>query len=105
MYGLSRSEVESHLHKNCIVVLDVGGVKTMKELYPDAVSIFILPPDRDELRRRLTSRNTNDQVNIESRLDAISRELSEVDSFDYHVEPGDYNTTTKSFNDIISAIL
>ena len=56
------------------------------EQYPDCVSIFITPPNLDELEKRLRGRNTEDEEAIKKRLDAVKRELKETKHYKYVIE-------------------
>ncbi|MGB5345547.1 MAG: guanylate kinase [Woeseia sp.] len=84
-YGTSREQVERHLTAGHHVVLEIDwqGARQVREALPDCVSVFILPPSRAELERRLRSRRTDSDAVIERRLrDALS-DMSHWDEFDY----------------------
>ena len=74
-YGTSRSQVEKHLAagKNVLLEIDWQGARQVREAMPECVSIFILPPSREELERRLRGRKTDSEAVIERRLrDALT---------------------------------
>lgn len=84
-YGTSREQVERHLAAGHHVVLEIDwqGARQVREALPDCVTVFILPPSRAELARRLRSRRTDSDAVIERRLrDALS-DMSHWDEFDY----------------------
>jgi len=84
-YGTSREQVEQHLDASHHVILEIDwqGAQQVRKAMPECVSIFILPPSREELDRRLRSRGTDTDEVIERRLrDALS-DMSHWDEFDY----------------------
>ncbi len=87
-YGTLRSEVERICDAGHNVVLDIdvkGGVN-VKKLYGDrAISIFIMPPSVDELRRRLVSRATDAPEVIEQRVGKAEYEIGFADRYDCRV--------------------
>ena len=84
-YGTSREQVDKHLADGHHVILEIDwqGARQVREAKPDCITVFILPPSRDELERRLRSRGTDTDEVIERRLrDALS-DMSHWDEFDY----------------------
>jgi len=84
-YGTSREQVEKHLAAGHHVILEIDwqGARQVRKAMPDCVTLFILPPSRAELERRLRSRGTDSEAVIERRLrDALS-DMSHWDEFDY----------------------
>ncbi len=64
----------------------VKGAKSIQSLYPkNTVTIFILPPNLDDLRKRLRRRGTDSEKRIKKRMDRLELELKEKDWFEYHV--------------------
>src|SRR5690242_9871708 len=73
-YGTSQPSVESDMAagKDVLLEIDWQGAQQVRKLMPEAVSIFILPPSRAELERRLKTRGTDDAAVIARRLkDAV----------------------------------
>ncbi|MGE5624873.1 MAG: guanylate kinase [Bacillota bacterium] len=86
-YGTSRKTVEAEMAAGRDVLLEIDwqGAQQVRKLIPEAVSIFILPPSRAELERRLKARGTDDATVIARRLkDAVS-DMSHWSEFDYVV--------------------
>ncbi len=86
-YGTSRSQVAEHLAEgnNVLLEIDWQGAQQVRESMPECVTVFILPPSRRELERRLRGRGTDSSDVIERRLrDAVS-DMSHWDEFDYVV--------------------
>ena len=80
---LAEAEVRGH---DLLLDIDVQGAHQLQKKLPDAISIFILPPTKEELEKRLRRRSTVDQVPnevIEKRLKAASREIENYGNYDY----------------------
>ena len=89
-YGTPRKEVERHLkHKRDVLLLiDVQGAKKVKKTKPDAVFIFLAPPSKEELKRRLLRRGTESRKEIDRRYRVATRELKELNNLklcDYRI--------------------
>lgn len=84
-YGTMKSEIDRIWGAGNIVIFDVdvvGGVNLKSLFGNDALSIFIMPPSVDELRRRLVCRNTDTLETIEKRISKAATELKFADKFD-----------------------
>lgn len=86
-YGTLKSEVRRILSegKNVVLVIEVTGAGNIKKAFPEAVSIFILPPSLDELRNRIVSRGENTPEETATRLKIAAEELRFKDDYDYRV--------------------
>ena len=86
-YGTLKSELARVLAGDNIVVfeLDVQGMFSIRDLYPDMVSIFIAPPNMEELKRRLVTRGTNKPDDTALRLTNAEIELEASSEFDHIV--------------------
>ena len=84
-YGTSRKQLEQHLNegRDVLVEIDVQGARQVKAYFPRAHFIFILPPDRDTLEKRLLMRGTEEEADMQARLDNASGELLEAVWYDY----------------------
>ena len=84
-YGTPKSTVLKYMKKGYDVILeiDINGYKQIKKNYPDAIGIFIMPPDVDELYNRLKNRNTEDEETIRVRLETAKKEIKENSIYDY----------------------
>ncbi len=69
--------------KDLLLDIDVQGAEQIKSKLTDAVSIFILPPNRKELERRLRERSQDSEEVIQRRLQAASREIENYQKYDY----------------------
>ena len=87
-YGTLRSEVDRLRRegRNVMLDIDVVGALNVRRIYGDcAMAVFIMPPSLDELRRRLTSRNTDSPEAIEQRLAKAEHEIGFAPRFDHCV--------------------
>ena len=86
-YGVPRNQVRMGLKSGNDVILkvDVQGAATVRQLIPEAVSIFMVPASLDELRRRLAQRMTETSPETELRLQVAREELARIHEFDYRV--------------------
>jgi guanylate kinase len=87
--------------QDVILEIDWQGAQQVREQMPDAVSIFILPPSRNELERRLASRGTDEHAVIARRMrDAVS-EMSHYHEYDYLVVNDDFTTALQELQSLI----
>ena len=84
-YGTGRTQVQQHLARDNHVILEIDwqGARQVRESMPDCVSIFILPPARPELERRLRTRGTDSDEVIARRLQEAHGDMSHWDEFDF----------------------
>ncbi len=104
-YGTSQASVMALMAQGIDVILEIDwqGAQQVREKMPAAVSIFILPPSREELENRLRGRNTDSEEIIARRMrDAIS-EMSHYSEFDYLVFNDDFATALGELRAIIIA--
>jgi guanylate kinase len=87
LYGTTRAAVEPLLAQGRDVLLEIDwqGARQVRKVMPDCVSIFILPPSREELERRLRTRAADSAVTIARRLAESREEIAHVDDFDFVV--------------------
>lgn len=85
--GVPRFEIENAfaVGKDMILRLDFQGMKKIKAVYPQAVSIFILPPDAENWIERLRSRQTETEESLKIRIRTAEKELAQIGGFDYVV--------------------
>ena len=102
-YGTPRKWVEEQLNKDIDIILELDwqGEKQIKENYPDAVSIFILPPSLDDLRERLNKRNQDSEDDIKKRLAQAKIEIINGCSFDKIIINDDFEAAVKDLIFII----
>jgi len=84
-YGTSKKWIAEQLAEGSDVLFEIDwqGAQQVREAFPEALGIFILPPSMEELTRRLTGRGTDSLDVIERRLAAAQAEMRHVVEFDY----------------------
>lgn len=87
LYGTLRAEVERGLGSGRHVVLDieVAGSRQVRQQFPQAVQVFVLPPSAAALAQRLRGRNTEDPATVARRLEIAGRELEAAREYEYVV--------------------
>ena len=83
-YGTSKKEVEEHLRqrRDVLLLIDVQGAKKVKKVRPEAVFIFLAPPSKQELKRRLEKRGTESKKEIAERFHIATKELKELNDLE-----------------------
>ena len=86
-YGTPRAYVEEQLKAGFDVILEIEiqGALKIRELYPDALLLFVTPPSAEELKNRLTGRGTETPEVIEKRMARAAREAEGMDRYDHIV--------------------
>ena len=86
-YGTLKSEITrlTEMGKIIVLIIEVNGALRFKELYPEAETIFIIPPSVEELRRRIVGRGQNTAAETENRLQIAIGEMENKDKYDYCV--------------------
>jgi guanylate kinase len=106
-YGTLRSEVERRLAAGESVVLEieVQGARQVRAAMPEAVLVFIAPPDPAALRERLEARGTDDPAAIEDRLRTAELELDAQQEFQHVVVNEDLERAVDELDRIVRAEL
>lgn len=86
-YGTPKEPVDEMLSngKAAILKIEVQGAEKIKKLYPDVISIFLMPPSIRVLEERLRARNTEDEETINHRLVIAREEMKKAPEYDYVV--------------------
>ena len=86
-YGTPKDMISEKLNQGLDVILEIEiqGALKVKELIPDAIFIFIMPPSMSELRKRLVKRETDDIDKILSRFKRAYQEINEITKYNYVV--------------------
>lgn len=84
-YGTSQSAVDAPLLAGHDVILEIDwqGAAQVRRLFPNAISIFVLPPSIETLEQRLNNRGQDSQETISKRVAAARAEMRHVSEFDY----------------------
>ncbi len=105
LYGTSKAAIETKLAEGFDIVLDIDwqGAAQIKTLFPNAVTVFILPPSLDVLARRLMERKRDDLAVIEERMQRACDEISHYNEFDYLIVNDHFNQAAAELRAIVIA--
>jgi len=106
LYGTSRAQVEAHLGRGRDVLLEIDwqGAAQVRKSMGDCVSVFILPPSRAELERRLRGRASDSEDVIERRLHNSRSEIAHACEFDYLMVNDVFANALKDLQAIVGAV-
>jgi len=104
-YGTTKSFIDRHLGREGDLLFDIDpqGARQLKEQYPGAVTVFVLPPSPAELERRLRSRSTDAPEVIAQRLEKAHQEISQARGYDYLVINKDLEDAVSILQAILKA--
>ncbi len=102
-YGTPKEHIEEKLTKGIDVILEieVQGALKVKEIVPEAICIFIMPPSMKELRKRLVGRGTEDKEKVLNRFKTAYKEINEVTRYNYVVTNDSIEDASKKIAAII----
>ena len=105
LYGTSHSQVdrERDAGRDIILEIDVQGAESIRALVPDAVTVFILPPSFELLRKRLTARGTDSAEDLQRRLRGAPAEVEQYRNFQYVILNDDINRASAQLGSVIYA--
>ena len=94
-YGTLKSQVETRINQGQSVILEIEleGARQIKQTFPEALRIFILPPTFDELEKRIRARGQDTDQAILRRLEHAKEEIAAADEFDLQVVNDDLEQT------------
>jgi guanylate kinase len=100
-----RSEVVRSIENGCDVLLDIDwqGTQQLKQVDPDIVRVFILPPSMSELERRLRTRGTDSDEVISGRMERATSEISHWAEYDYVLVNEDAEACLAKVHSILQA--
>lgn len=107
-YGTSRDFVEKAFQagKSLLLDIDVQGADQLKVSYPeDTLRIFLEPPSKEELERRLRTRGTDSEESIQKRLKAVELEMAKKHHFDHAIVNDDLEKAYLQLSGIVLAAL
>ena len=102
-YGTPKNKINEKLNAgfDVILIIEINGALNIKKLIPDAIFIFILPPNMKELKRRLINRKTENIDKIIKRFRQAYKEINEVTKYNYVVTNDDINDAANKINAIL----
>jgi guanylate kinase len=106
LYGTSRTTVAQLLEQGRDVLLEIDwqGARQIRKSKPDCVSVFILPPSRAELERRLRGRGSDSAEVIARRLHNSREEIAHAHEFDYIIVNDDFDVALGDLQAIVRAV-
>ena len=104
-YGTPKEFIGSKLDNGIDVILEIEiqGAMQIKELVPEGLFIFIMPPTLEELKRRLVGRNTDSKEKIIERFKIAYKEINEVSKYNYVVVNDEVDNAVSKIEAIIKA--
>lgn len=105
-YGTLKSDVQNRIEngKTVILVIEVQGAANVRKMYPDALSIFIMPPSEEVLEKRLRSRMTDSEEAISKRMEIAKGEMKRSGEYDYTVVNDELEKAVKDTYQLIKNI-
>jgi guanylate kinase len=105
LYGTSKGQLDKALAagRDILLDIDVQGHQQVKKRLPEALSIFVMPPSFQELKRRLMHRHSDSPQVIERRLTAARQEISHWPEYDYLVVNDRLSLATQALGAIVQA--
>ena len=102
-YGTPRSEVTKRIDngETVILVIETEGAANIKSMFPEAVTVFLMPPSIDILKQRLYNRHTETDEQMLSRLKIAQNELRLAVNYDYCVVNDDLDRCTEEIHSLI----
>jgi guanylate kinase len=103
-YGTSNVDVDAALAagRDLLLDIDTQGAEQMKRSYREAVAVFLLPPSREQLERRLVGRATDDPEAVRVRLRNACEEIRRLGSYDYFIVNEDLESAVGGLMAIIA---
>ena len=102
-YGTPKQWVEDQLEsgKNIMLEIELQGAFQVRDQIPEAVLVFILPPDMEELKRRLINRGTETMEEIEKRLERAAEEMAFIPEYDYVIVNDEVEKSVDMLHNIV----
>jgi guanylate kinase len=104
-YGTSEIAVREQLEagRDVVVEIDWQGARQVRQRFPEAVSIFIIPPSIQALRERLSGRGQDSEDIIERRMRDAQAELSHYGEYDYLIVNDDFQLALQQLGEVVAA--
>lgn len=105
LYGTRAADVQEPIAAGRDIVLEIDwqGARQVRERFPAAVSIFVLPPSVEELERRLRGRGTDSDAVIAARMDQACAEMRHHAEYEYLVVNDRFDTALAALSSIVTA--
>ena len=106
-YGVSQAQIDTAIGAGRPIILDIDvqGARTLIHKYPDALTIFVMPPSIDELKRRLQGRDQGKTHNYELRIRNAEQEMDEARLFKHKIVNDDLEKAYSELKKIVETDL
>lgn len=106
-YGVSQVQIDTALQAGRPIILDIDvqGAKTLISKFPEALTVFVLPPSIEELERRLKARDKGKTNNYSLRLENAVKEVKLASNFKYQIVNEDLERAYADFKKIVETEL
>ena len=103
MYGTAKTNIYEKLDSNINIILEIDwqGARQVRQNMPEVISIFILPPSKNVLLERLTTRGQDDKATISERMENSEKEMSHYNEFGYLIINDQFDSALKNLKTII----
>ena len=103
LYGTSQTWIsgQNAIGNDVLLEIDWQGAAQVRRLFPDCVSIFILPPSMEALEQRLTGRGKDNAEVIAKRMAAVRGDVAHVSEFDYVIINDNLNVALRELNAVV----
>ncbi len=107
LYGTSHQSLEAAWAEGRVAIMDIDvqGVEKFMKIYPDGISVFILPPSIEELKKRILARDKKAPENLQLRLQNAEKEIQLAHTFDYQLVNDDFEKSYQGFKKILEELL
>ncbi len=104
-YGTPKSYVMKNLEegRDVLLEIEIQGALQIRDIFPEAILIFITPPSAEELERRLIGRGTEDAETVRKRLGRAAQESEGMEQYDYLLVNDDIDRCAEELHGVIQA--
>ena len=103
MYGTAKNNIYEKLDSDISIILEIDwqGARQVRQNMPEVISIFILPPSKNVLLERLTTRGQDDKATISERMENSEKEMSHYNEFGYLIINDQFDSALNNLKAII----
>lgn len=107
LYGTPRDQFDKAHSTDRVVIMDVDvqGAKTLLKFYPEAYTVFILPPTMDALRQRFVKRGVTNEQDLANRLVSAQKEMAQAKDFRFSITNDDFENAYVELRKVIENLL
>jgi len=107
MYGTPRDQIEQAARDGKVLVMDIDvqGAKKFREEFPQAVTVFLMPPSIDALRQRFVKRGVTSEADLAKRLESAQVEMAQAKDFQHVIVNDRFDSAYAEVRKVIENIL